>query len=460
MIKISSYFVLLILLPSCAGSKYKLPHHTMPQQFEFQYTALKKEENLAAWWQNFKDPTLNSLIEQALENNYALRIAIEKIEEARAFYRIKRAELFPQIDVVTQINRTRVSEVLQQTSFITSNPTSFFQYGFDGLWEIDFWGRIWHAKNARYFAMQAQIEEMRDIYIILLADVTRTYIDICALQKKLKLVCQQVNFDTQLVILQKDLFTAGLTSDIELAEQQQILATSQDQFKTLQTELAQSKNQLGVLLGMNPEDMRIGPCDAVPLSQVELTVGIPSEILRRRPDIRRAERLVASAHESVGQAIAEWFPHFTLFGGITTEASKGSNWFSGDSLTWHIGPSISWPFINFGTVTANINVKKSAERQTLLEYSQTIINALKEIEDFLVAYFNNTKQRSILANKLTYAIKQQDLVLVKFVSGLASKLDALNAQKNRITSELQFIDIQQLLSTNLVSLYKALGGGW
>jgi len=454
------FLLFLILLPSCVGSKYKVPRHPMPQEFEYQYKALAKEYNLAEWWHNFKDPTLNELIEQALTNNYSLRIAIEKIEEARAFYRIKRAELFPQIDAVGQLNRTRFSQTLEQTSFITTNPTSFFQYGFDGFWELDFWGRIWHAKNARYFAMQAQIEEMRDIYIILLADVARTYIDICTLYKKLELLCTQIQIDAQLVTLTKDLFKAGLASNIEVAQQEQIFATTQDQFKILQTNLAQTKSQLGVLLGINPEDLSIAPCDQVPFSHVELTIGIPSEILRRRPDIRRAERLVAAAHENVGQAIAEWFPHFTLLGGITTEASKGSNWFSGDSLAWHIGPSMSWPFINFGTVTANINVKKSAEKQTILEYSQTIINALKEIEDFLVAYFNNIKQRSILADKLKYALTQQDLVTTKFVSGLVNKLDALNAQKNSITAELEFVDIQQTLSTNLVSLYKALGGGW
>jgi NodT family efflux transporter outer membrane factor (OMF) lipoprotein len=452
--------VLLCVLPSCIGPKYKVPDHAMPRSFEYQQHASQTEENLNTWWQQFNDPILNEFINQALKNNYDLRIAIEKIEEARAFYQIKQAELFPQIDIVAQANRTKFSSVLAQESFLQDDRVSFFQLGFDAFWEIDFWGKIWHARNARFFTFQAQIEQMRNVYIILLADVARSYIDLCALNRKIMLATDLIYLNTELLELEKDLFDAGLSDEIFVDRQQQLLARSQDFFLFLQTALVQRKNQLAVLLGINPEQLAIPVRDMVPLSQTQLSVGIPSELLRRRPDIRQAERLVAAANELVGQAIAEWFPSFTLLGGLSSESSTLSKWFSGGSLTWFIGPSVRWPLINFGRIKSNIEVQESKKRQTILAYSQAIINALKEVEDFLVTYFNNQEQLAIIGNKLQYALNEQRLVCAKYESGLVNKLDCLQAAKNQIDVAIEFTDIQQALSTNLVSLYKALGGGW
>ena len=461
MIKATPFLLLIIIIiPGCIGPKYVVPHHPLPSLYTQQHSATSCENTLANWWYHFNDPLLNSLIEKAIANNYNLRIALERIEQARAFYQFKKAELFPQLDVVSQVSRTRFSNVLAQTSFLQNTNVSFFQLGFDGIWEIDVWGKIWRAKNARFFEFQAQIEQMRDIYLILLADVARTYVDLCVLQKRIHLLNRQIIIEKMLVALQTDLYNAGLSSEIELKIQQQQLATTQNTLKSLQTLYIQSHNQLGVLLGINPEGVKILPSKKIPLSLTELATGIPSTLLRRRPDIRKVERQLAAANELVGQAIAEWFPSFSLLGSIGSETSKGSDWFLGKSLTWSIGPSIRWPLINFGRIKAHIAERESIKRQAILEYSQTIIQALQEVEDFLAAYFNNKEQYNILKQKLEEASREQQLVNFKFKSGLSNQLAALQAEKNRIFIELEFTTAQQQLSINLIALYKALGGGW
>ena len=457
--KISLFLVLISILPACVGPKYKVPEHSMPAKFAYQEQA-KTVEPLAKWWQQFGDRILNKLVCQAVKTNYDLAIAVEKIEETRALYRIKLAELFPQVDVVSEISRTRFGTFLDDTFIEQKNTFSLFQFGFDAFWEIDIWGRIWHAKKARYYSFQAQIEQMRDVFIILLADVARTYIDLCTFEKLRSLLSRKVELDTQLVMLQKDLLASGLASNIDVFQQDQELATSQDQLNSIVILVGQAKNQLAVLLGMNPEFLRLPVCAQVPFSDAPLAVGIPSDLLRRRPDIRKAERELAASNELVGQAIAEFFPQFTLTGRVLTEANSASDFFGTGSLGWMIGWLNRWPFLNFGRLKFNVKAKKSVFRQTALAYNKTIINALKDVENFLLAYNANKRQYVILNRKLQDAITQEELIEDKLASGLESKLQYLLTQKNRIERAIEVTTIQQGLSTNLVSLYKALGGGW
>ncbi len=456
-IAISSLF---ILLPGCLAPHYRVPNHAMPNAFKNQPLIADAEPPIR-WWHQFNDPLLNELISKALEQNYTLRIAIEKIEEARALYQFKRAQLFPEIDVVSQINRTRFSNAIATTSFLTNDRVSFYDLGFDAFWELDFFGRLASAKRAQFYTYQAQIENMRNVYITLLADVARAYIEVCALHKKATLQHEIIRVDEKLLILQKTLFNSGLASDIIVQQSIQELENAKNFLKTLETAMAQTQHQLAVLIGINPEELTIpNTIETVPLSQVEIAIGIPSELLRRRPDIRQAERELAAANELIGHAVAEWFPKFTLFGGLASDSSTGGLWFTNRSLTWYIGPSISWPLINFGRINATIHAKESSKRQAALQYSNTIINALKDVEDFLVAYCNNKEQYAFLKNRFFAAHREFNLTIVRFESGLSDQQETLFAQKNALTAAQSVVDIERSLSSNLVSLYKALGGGW
>lgn len=464
--------VLLVFLPSCSLHTYKLPTTQFPEKFTYQETAAT-DLQIAHWWQQFNDPLLNDLITQAIENNYDLAIALEKIEEARAFYQIKKAELFPQLNVLAVAQRIKTSDRLREISGtpdvtgldrslgVPGTTNSFFSFGFDTLWETDFWGRIWHDKNARYCTFQAQIEQMRAVQVILLADVAHAYIQLCSLNKQIQLNQEKLDIDIRLVTLQDILFSSGLANQIDVALQKQIKDTTHNNLLSLRIDFVQTKNKLAILTGQNPESLLLSPLPTqIPLSTEKLHAGIPSDLLRQRPDIRQAERLLAAANESVSQAIAEWFPSFSLVGGFFSQASKKKNILNCGSMSWYVGPSVRWPLINFGRIQANIDTKKAVEKQAAFTYSQAVILALKDVEDFLIAYFQNQEQLTLLIDKNNQAQVAETLAQDKYISGLENELEALRFRKNRIDTNIELIFIQESLSSNLISLYKALGGGW
>lgn len=458
--KRTSIVLLPLLLSGCMVPRYQRPEHPMPARF---HTPCKSSmtQPLRNWWYQFHDETLNKLITQAINANYDLAIAIETIEQFRAQYQFKKSQLLPQIDVIGAARHTRFSKALAQTSFLQNPNVSFFQLGTDSFWEFDFWGKLRHERTAQLYTLEAQIEQMRNVYISLIADVARAYVDLCAIKQKYCLQEKKIFIETQLLALLKDRFSAGISNEIAVLKQQQLLGAALTDLEQLKIEYTQTKNSLALLLGRNPEDftLSIGRT-AVPLSHYQLATGIPSDILRRRPDIREAERRLAAAHELVGAAVAEWFPRFTLFGGLSSESSSGKKWFSGESLTWYIGPSIRWPLINFGRINATINVQESLKRQAALRYSQTIIAALKDVEDFLAAYCYSKEELLITRKRYEQAVAQEQLTADQLQAGLANKLQLLEAQRNRIETSLILTQIRQAVSDSLIGIYKALGGGW
>ncbi len=457
----ASVIVVLAFLPACMiGPKYKKPSTALPQTYADARHSREVAE-LAQWWTFFEDPYLDELIKKALTNNYNLRIAREKIEEARAYYRIKDADLYPEIDAVGNVNRTGLSKNYNKYLYLTPKTANYFQIGFDASWELDFWGKLHRARAAAYADFQAQIEEMHDVYLILLSDVAKAYVDSRTLQKKLDMLNEQIAVDTNILSLRDDRFSSGVDSQIPDVDQLAALDESKKQALTIQIELQQTINRLALLLGINPEEFVFADgTHTVPLSHKTPSVGLPSDLIQRRPDIRRAERLLAAATESFGYANTAWFPSFSLLGGSIFEANKGSKWISGKSISWTIGPTLNWPLITFGRIKYDVQEKRSAQRQAMLTYAQSVVNALTDVEDWLVAYFKLKDQVAVLTEKLSAATTQRDLYASRFDGGLANKMDLLQAEKNRISIELELITTQQSLSSALISLYKALGGGW
>ncbi len=454
-------FLVLLFLSGCmVGPKYEKPSVKLPDKYAEQHQA-GSQGDLARWWAAFEDPCLSILIEKAIKNNFDLRIATEKIEEARAFYRIQDAKLYPDIDAIGKITRNGISKNLTQSASLKESTLNYFQAGFDTLWEIDFWGKLRRSKQAAYNELQAQVEAMRDVYIILLGDIAKAYIDSRTLQKKIDLLNQKIALSTKLISLTDDRFYAGVDNQRADLEQQEELCELRNQLLILQTTFRQTVNKLALLLGEYPERFELAPGDhVVPQYKKNLGIGLPSELLRRRPDIRRAEKLLAAATERVGQAIADWFPSFSLLGLVDFEANKGSKWFSSNSFSWSIGPSVRWPIITFGRIQFNIDEKKSIQKQAFLAYGQAVVKALGDVENSLVAYFNGQKEVAVLCEKLLVATRKSDLAYEVFCSGLVNEIDFLLAEKNRLTIEAELTSAEQAASVALVSMYKALGGEW
>lgn len=448
-------------LPSCnfIAPKKKIPTHNFNNTFAHQCHA-SAAEPIYFWWQQFNNETLNELVKQALKSNYTLKIAVEKIEEFRARYQFKQAELFPQIDGVLEANKNGISNRLIQTSFIQKNTVSFFRFGFDAFWEIDFWGKIRQARDAQKYALYAQIEDMHFVYISLIADVVQTYNNLCILTAKKSLQASLATIEQKLTNLEQDLLCAGITNEVVVTQQQQALSQAYVNYLETEKNLTQSYHALAFLLGQQPEELSCLSSTALLPTLTISAVGAPSDLLRRRPDIRAAENELARTYELIGSAIAQWFPSVTLFGSTSTTADTSSQWFGSNSLTWSIGPEIHWPILHFGRISATIKERESKKRQAALYYSNTIINALKEVEDALVGHCTAQQQCTLLHKKVSDALHEESLLKDLVQSGLSDLLSLLRIQKTRIKTEIELLETQQTANNYLIALYKALGGGW
>lgn len=454
--------LLLFLLPGCGtvGPCYQRPHVKVPCSFKNSDES-KAIGQLACWWRQFDDCVLDDLIEQAVAQNYNLKIALEKIQELRWEYNIKTAELLPEIDGFGFIFRNRYSKDIPLFANTTQNPTNLLGLGVATLWELDVWGRLRKAQSAALADYRAQIENARDVYIMLIADVAELYISARALEIQIDIRKKQVTLDQEILELTKDLFCAGLLDAIPTEIQVQNLLDSQNYIALLEKMRAITYHNLAVLLGLNAQDFCVPPGSGfVPLWSGQLKTGIPSELLRRRPDIRQAEQKLIAANERIGQAIGDFFPKFSLLGAVSSLSSTFTAWFTGSSLSWTIGPAFSWPLITFGRISYNVKAKKSAHKQALYAYAQSIVQAFADVENALVTYFTQQQTLSLSQKKLASIDNELHLVRVRFESGLIDRLQYLYLEKQRLNTLLETIDNQKEVSSALVRVYKSLGGGW
>jgi NodT family efflux transporter outer membrane factor (OMF) lipoprotein len=453
---------IIIILPSCimVGPKFKKPNIVVPKKYA-QDSLDGTIKSLENWWHLFEDPCLSQLIQKAVCANYDLRIAVEKIEELRAEFGIKRAEMFPQVFMLGITQREKFSTNTPIYNNVEPNPLNNFNYFFEAVWELDLWGRLRRGKNAACFELQAEIEHMRDVYIILLADVATTYIDIKALQQKIAIREQQLALDEKIVSLQEELFTAGIESNIPYQDRYIQLQESKNILLMLETVYTQAHYALAVLLGENPSCFDLAPGELkIPQADQLIRTGLPSELLQRRPDIRRAERLLAVANQEVGIAVSDYFPRFFMLGGTGLQSNKVSTLFKSGSIGWSFGPAFFWPVITFGRIKFNIQVKESIERQAALSYAQTILYAFKDVEDALIQFFNASEQLNVLEKKLQAATQKKELIHTLFNAGLTNELEYLQIEKEYLEVAWNLADTKQKVSVALVVVYKSLGGGW
>lgn len=462
--KMSTFF-LLLGIGGCSGVRhlhtFKPPETDMPASFKAAH-ARGNFESEFDWWHHFRDAQLNRLIDIALENNYDIQIADEKITELYDTYRVQFARFFPSINLTTNIDRIGLP---RDIPFFRNdglrNPSTFYQAGFYTFWEIDLWGRIAHAKNAAYYDMQAQAETLHDTMLTILSEVARTYIQICAVNEQINLYKNLLQVAQDYLALETDLYGAGLDNQVPQLQEDIDVDQVNQQLVILNSQKNQLINSLAYLLGEYPQDFRFDASRAtIPVSAKKPQPGLPSQLLTRRPDIRRAEQNLAAAFERVGQAQADWFPQFSLLATANSIAQNTCQWFKPGSLLWIFGPSFNWPIITFGQITYQVKATESAERQACLAYAQTVTNALKEVENYLIAYFQATQESDIIRAKLEAARAQVALYSDRFCAGLDSKLTQLQAIKNQLTIEIEYSQSMQNVSTSLVALYKALGGGW
>lgn len=454
----------LFFLTGCAvGPNYQQPHLVLPSAYNTQLNLNEEEKvQLCSWWTQFDDPQLDILIHEAITHNLDLKIALEKINEVRSHYQIKAAELAPKIDMTVEERRNRISQNLFNSTFLGPPIQNFYQLGFDASWEIDIFGKRRRDKEAAFYEYEATKEHARDVYISLVSEVAKHYIEIRSLQNQIQIIKRQIFVQQELLQLASALMDAGLNNGVDLQTAQATLEETFSNLPLLEINLKQTIHGLAILLGKTPENFEnefvTNTC--IPLSKQEVPIGLPSDLLRRRPDIRRAERQLAAATANVGSAIADLFPRFSLTGDCGFQSNKSEQWLKVQSRAWSFGPTMEWPIFHFGRIRENIRAQNAAQEQALLSYEQTILSALEDVENSLIGYYkeeerNNRLKQEVEARHHIYELKQ-DL----YLSGLVDFQTFLQADQVLLEAQNDLIESTKTLSTSLVALYKALGGDW
>jgi NodT family efflux transporter outer membrane factor (OMF) lipoprotein len=418
------------------------------------------QDNLAQWWTNFKDPMLNQLIAEAIAGNLSLKQAEIRIREARANRGIAASAFWPQI---SQSNTETYSRsVTPGTTTPLATVANFFQTGFDATWEFDIFGGTRRAVEAATANIDAAIENRRDTLVTLLAEVATDYITYRGYQLELKIARDNVVAQEKSVVVTKQKHEGGLVTGLDVANAQALVATTQAAIPPLETSAQQTLYSLAVLLGREPAalDEQLKASAPIPPPPPAVPVGLPSTLLRRRPDIRSAEAQIHAATANIGVAEADFFPKLSLTGAAGVEGSKAPSLVKWASRFWNIGPTLDWQAFSGFRISSNVRLQKALTEESVIVYQQAVLTALQDVDNALVAYAKEKEHRKALADSVTANQRAVDLSIELYAQGKTDFLNVVTAEKSLYDAQDALAQSDRSLSVDIVALYKALGGGW
>ncbi|MFZ5765645.1 MAG: efflux transporter outer membrane subunit [Thermodesulfobacteriota bacterium] len=412
---------------------------------------------LARWWRTLDDPLLVELIEDALRHNPDVREAMARLREARARSGVSAAALLPRLDASGSAARSKGSE-----NSGSGATRSFYSVGFDAGWEIDIFGGARREVEAAAADIAASTEDLRDVQVTLAAEVGRNYLDVRIAQSRLAVAERNLVTRRQTFDLVKARQLAGINDELALQQARYNLESVESQLPVLRTALEAAKYRLAVLLGLAPGGLheRLAEVRPVPAVPARVAVGVPAETLRQRPDIRRAERVLAAQIARVGVATAELYPQLRLAGFIGLESLSSFDLFAAASRAWNIGPSLTWNIFDVGAIRRNIEVENARQEQALLVYEAAVLGALEEVENALTAFAEEQCRRERLVAAVDAARQAESLAALQYEAGLTDFSSVLEAQRALLGFEDQLAESNGAVSTGLIRLYKAMGGGW
>ena len=434
------------------------------------------------WWQVFNDPVLDRIIGRAYQENLTLRAAGVKVLEARAQLGIAVGQLYPQTQQASgSIQYIRPSEQSSQSAFqqsasgqsgsssTSSTSLAFWQsqIGLAANWEIDFWGKFRRAIESGNASWFASIANYDSALVSLTADVANSYIQIRTLDKRIAIARQNVETQRESLQIAEAKFQYGTASQLDVEQAKTVLNNTLASIPPLEAQLRQAKNALSVLLGLPPGHLadEMGGSSEIPVSPAQVVVGIPADLLRRRPDIRNAELQAAAQCAQIGVARADLYPAFSLtgnFGFLSTDIGKSSlsDMFKWGSRNIQAGPSFQWNILNYGQITNNVRVQDARFQGLLITYQNTVLTAQQEVENNLTAFLRAQEQAGFLAQSATAARNALDLAVKQYREGIVDFTAVLIAQQSLLSVQDNLAATLGSIASNLVGVYKALGGGW
>jgi NodT family efflux transporter outer membrane factor (OMF) lipoprotein len=427
-----------------------------------------RSANTMPWWSLFQDQTLNALIQEAYSRNYSIEIAGVKIYQARAQLGIATGELFPQQQQL--VGEKRIESFSEKEPLFNrlnrfhhiDNHFTRVKAGFDAGWEIDLWGQIRRNIQSADAQLLASVASYDDALVTVTGDVAATYISIRELQQLIGIARKNAALQKQSLDIANLRFKDGVATQLDVDEATVTYNNTLSQIPVYEAELAQAYNALSVLLGEPPGAVRkrLAAPATFPRVPREVSVGIPADLLRRRPDIRQAEYQAAQQSAQIGVAIADFYPSFTLTGAIGVEASNVSDLFSPSSIVKAAGPGFTWDILNYGRILNNVRVQDALFQEAVLNYQNTVITAYSEVENALVAFVKSRQEARYLERSVKAAQGAARLALDQYQQGTADYDRVVNTQESLQTAEERLIASRADELTNLIAVYKGLGGGW
>lgn len=446
------------MLLACApvGPNYQVPPQDMPADWReagLDSPPATVSASLEKWWTHFHDPLLDALISRATLANHDLGIATSRIAQARAQYLFSRGLTTPAADLAGLYRNSGRGDGAHQ---------DLFEIGFDAGWELDIFGGARRAVESAEAGYAAAYENRNDVLISLQAEVARNYLELRGSQQRLTTAENNLRSQQKSAELARNRQASGLGNGLDVAQAETLLALVRAQLPALENNVGQAAYRLGLLLGLPPGilEQELAAPEKLPQPPVTLPGILPSELLRRRPDIRRAERQLAAATAEIGVAVARLFPQFSLTGLVGLQSSSLGDLISGGSRFWTVGPSINWALFDGGRIRAGIDLNMARREEARLVYEKTVLHALAEVESSLLALHREAEIRRSLAAATDAAQRALTLASGRYRSGLSSMLDVLLSERALYQSQDQLILSSQRLAINQVALFKALGGGW
>jgi multidrug efflux system outer membrane protein len=458
--------ILVAALAGCAvGPNYQRPALDTPVAFR---AAASSTNDLAAahsvadlgWWQVIKDPQLQAYVAEALTNSWDSKIAAARVLQAEAAARVTRSQFFPTVGAGADWYTTRTSE--NGPSGALPDPQREYGdvFGYMAGYEVDLWGRIRRASEAARAQLLATEAAQQTVRQTLVAEVATTYLSLLELDYELEIAQRTYSVRTNSLTLTQARQTGGVASMQDVHQAQILVSTAESSIADTHRRIEQQENALNILLGRNPGSPRRG---AAFLSQnLDMTVppGLPSDLIERRPDIRTAEQRLVAANADIGQARAAFFPKVTLTGFYGVQSVALSDLFTSGSETWQFGPAVSMPLFTGGALRGNLKLAQARFEEAVAQYQKTVQNSFREVSDSLIAYQRTREFRARQEERTQANRSAADLATIRYEGGVTSYLEVLYNEQELFTAELNLAQARLSELLSVVSLYRALGGGW
>jgi len=465
------------VLGACAavGPDYERPDSPLgPDWYQAEVAGISSTPaQQKAWWQLLGDPNLDRLVEAAWRSNNTLEIAGLRVLEARAQLGIATGAQYPQTQVLA--GGTSAIAASENAANTAAGDLEFTQFdlGATVAWEIDFWGRYRRGIEAADAAFRGSVADYDQALLLVSAQVALNYLTIRSLEEQLAITRENIAAQQRSYDIVSVQYENGNSSELDVLQARSLLLATKATVPALEAQLEQAKHALATLLGKSPAsvDEFLDPGRAIPVVPETLDVGVPAELLRRRPDVRQAEYLAMAQNASVGLASADLYPSFSISGSLGLVAAGNTNTtstgesgigqlFDPDSLTYSAGAGFGWPFLNYGRIRNNVRVQDARLQQALTAYRETVIQAAREVEDAIVGLDGARRQDLILEQTVAVARRATDVALLRFQEGFADYQRVLDSQQLLFTQQGRYVGSQTNVVSSFIALFVALGGGW